>query len=126
MILRPKHTKLVTEGCNLPTGQKTITSKFTWRLTIIIHQLNASHCTRILIGNLLLTSMREVSVLHTLKIFSFNLIILFYSFFKITLKITLKYCQNGYSGIKISKLQSHSTFITVQVTLIFWLPKAEF
>lgn len=55
---RQKHTKQDTAGCILPTGQKAITSKFTLRLAIITHQLNDRHCTRILIANLLLVSMR--------------------------------------------------------------------
>lgn len=58
LAIRPKHTKLDTAGCILPTGQKDITSKFTLRLAIIIHQLNDCHCTRILIANLLLASTR--------------------------------------------------------------------
>lgn len=55
--IKPKHRKPGTAGCILPTGQKARASKFTLRLEVIIHQLSDSHCTRILIANLLLASM---------------------------------------------------------------------
>lgn len=73
LATRPKCTKLDIAGCIFPTDQKATISKFTLRLAIVIHQLDDSHCTRLLIVNLLLASMSLVFVPHTVrKILSSN------------------------------------------------------
>lgn len=91
--IRSKHEKnSETAGCILSTSQQAVTSKCTLRLKISIHQLKNNHCTRILIANLLLTSIRLLFIPHAEQKIPISIP-------RVSFKVTSKICLLEWSAV---------------------------